>query len=255
MRQFLKKCGVVAVALTALTGTATALGLTDWSEPRIASLEENDLKEFDSINVASGRGCVTSEPRGGYSGPKYATAATLSGLSNKYARGQFDVNWQGGSDNWYGMAVYLPCDFYEKQQGDVDILRWDNYSLAQRSQDQSGVTIRYDGKLAMLFKNLDTGEYTNLITPASRLAVGKWHWIEARQKLGGDGAAVNELRVNGRSVGSSTTHNYRGRPATMLRFGLVAESSSKQTNPLTLYFDRASASPSELGPVVPGATP
>ncbi len=255
MRLFLKRCGVVAVAITALTGTATALGITDSSQPRIASLEEKDLKEFDSINVTSGKGCVTSEPREGYSGPKYATAATLSGSANKYARGQFDVNWTGGSDHWYGMAVYLPCDFYEKQQGDVDILRWDNWSLAKRSQDQSGVTIRGDGKLAMLFKNLDTYEYTNLITPANRLPVGKWHWLEARQKLGGDGAAVNELRVDGKLLGSSTTHNYRGRPVTTLRFGLVAESSSRQTNPLTLYFDRASATPTQLGPAGAGGTP
>ena len=255
MRRSLKRCGVLVIAIIALTGTATALGLTDPTQPRVASLEENDLAEFDSINVSSGKGCVTSEPRGGYSGAKYATAATLSGSGNKYARGQYDVNWAGGSDNWYGIAVYLPCDFYEKQQSDVDILRWDNYSLANRSQDQSGVTIRGDGRLAMLFKNLDTNEYTNLIPAASRLRVGRWHWLEARQTLGGDGAAVNELRVNGRLVGSSTIHNYRGRPATTLRFGLVAQSSTAQTNPLTLYFDRASASPSQLGPAGAGGTP
>ena len=138
-----------------------------------------------------------------------------------------------------GGAIYLPDDFYSRQQGDVDIIRWDNWALENRSQDQSGVTIRWDGKLALLFKNLDTREYTNLVTPTAPLSAGRWHWIDVRQKFGGDGSAVNELWVDGQEVGSSTTHNWRGRRATHHRIGLVAESASKQTNALDLWFDRA----------------
>ncbi len=214
---------------------------------RSATMESGGFGEFSSINSGT-YGNLSVDSSRGYEGTRSGHASTPSGQFNKYARGIWNVDWDQGSDVWYGGAIYLPEDFYSRQQGDVDILRWDNWALAQRSQDQSGVTIRWDGKLAMLFKNLDTKEYTNLIDPAAPLSAGTWHWIDVRQRLGGDGAAVNELWVDGQQVGSSTTHNSLGRRVTHHRIGLVAESATQQTNSLDLWFDRAYIANQRLGP-------
>jgi len=210
-------------------------------------MESGGFGEFSSINSGSQGTLSVDSPRA-YEGTRSGHASTPAGLFNKYARGIFNVDWDQGSDVWYGGAIYLPEDFYSRQQGAVDILRWDNWALAQRSQDQSGVTIRQDGRLGMLFKNLDTKEYTNLITPVEPLSTGNWHWIDVRQRFGGDGAAINELWVDGQKVSSSTTHNWRGRRATHHRVGLVAESSTHQTNALDLWFDRAYVAGQRLGP-------
>jgi hypothetical protein len=215
--------------------------------PSRATMEGGGFSEFSSINSGSQGTLSVDSPRA-YEGTRSGHAYTPSGQFNKYARGIWDVNWTGGQDVWYGGAVYLPADFYSRQQGDVDIMRWDNWALAQRSQDQSGVTIRQDGRLGMLFKNLDTNEYTNLITPAAPLSTGAWHHIDVRQRFGGDGDAVNELWVDGTRVGASTTHNWRGRPATHHRIGLVAEDAYRQTNSLDLWFDRAYTGNQRLGP-------
>ena len=109
------------------------------------------------------------------------------------------------------------------------------------------MTIRWDGKLGMLFKNLDTGEYTNLVDPVEPLSAGRWHWIDVRQRFGGDGEALNELWVDGQKVGSSTRHNWLGRAVTHHRIGLVAESSTRQSNSLDLWFDRAYIANQRLG--------
>ncbi|MEJ7657548.1 MAG: heparin lyase I family protein, partial [Thermoleophilaceae bacterium] len=215
---------------------------------KLATMESGTFAEFDSINAGS-RGTLSVDSPRAYEGTRSGHASTPAGLFNKYARGIFNVDWDQGSDVWYGGAIYLPEDFYSRQQGDVDIIRWDNWALAQRSQDQSGVTIRrQDGRLGMLFKNLDTKEYTNLITPVEPLSAGNWHWIDVRQRFGGDGAAINELWVDGQEVGSSTTHNWLGRPVTHHRIGLVAEDSGRQTNALDLWFDRAYVAGQRLGP-------
>jgi len=142
-------------------------------------------------------------------------------------------------DIWYGGTFYLPSDFYKRQQGDVDLLRWDNFRLENRSQDQSGVTIRSDGRLTLLFKNLDTNEYTDLLTRVEPLPAATWHRIDVRQRLGADGEAINELWVDDRLASSSTTRNWAKRPATDLRIGLVATSDADQKSPLKLWFDQA----------------
>ncbi len=220
---------------------------TTASDPLAATMEGGTFGQFSSINSGT-QGTLSVDSSRAYEGTRSGHARTPSGQFNKYARGIWEVAWEEGSDVWYGGAIYLPADFYARQQSDVDIIRWDNWALAQRSQDQSGVTIRQDGRLGMLFKNLDTQEYTNLITPAEPLTEGRWHWLDVRQRMGGDGAAINELWVDGTRVGSSTTHNSLGRRATHHRIGLVAEDSGRQTNSLDLWFDSAYIADQRLGP-------
>ncbi len=236
-----------AGTLITLAPTSTSAS-TAVPSSHLATMETSDLSQFDSINAGT-HGTLEVDGSRAYEGTRSVHASTpgdSTGLT-KYARGIWNVDWDQGSDVWYGGAIYLPEDFYSRQQGDVDILRWDNWALAQRSQDQSGVTIRWDGKLAMLFKNRDTKEYTNLIDPVEPLSAGEWHWIDVRQRLGGDGAAVNELWVDGQKVGSSTTHNWLGRPVTHHRIGLVAQSDGRQSNSLDLWFDRGYIGQQRLG--------
>ena len=56
------------------------------------------------------------------------------------------------------------------------------------------------------------------------------------------GSALSELYVDGKLVGKSTAPNTYGRPATRVRFGIVAIAAGAQTKPLGLWFDDAHAS-------------
>jgi hypothetical protein len=208
---------------------------------RVADLERRGLREFDSVNSSPASGTLRVERGSSYDGTHRLYAQVPAGPGNRFARGIFSVRWPAGTAVSYAAAIYLPADFYSRQQGDVDILRWDNWSLAQRSQDQSGVTIRWDHRLTLLYKNLNDGEYTEL-TPGGvpPLSTGAWHLVRARQVLGGDGQARNELWVDGRRVASSSIHNVEGRPATALRVGIVAVDATTQTNPLDLWLDHIS---------------
>jgi len=243
----------IVVALLFFLGAAGTIFATAPSASavvtaRSATFEGGDFSEFDSVNSGrNGTLSVASSPV--YEGRRSVRAWTPANSTwlTKYARGIWKVDWRLGTDVWYGGAIYLPPDFYSRQQGDVDIIRWDNWALENRSQDQSGVTIRWDHTLTMLFKNPDTNEYRNLITPVTPLSTGRWHWIDVRQKFGREGAAVNALWVDGVRLRASTKRNWRGRPAVHHRIGLVSEDDDDQSKALSLWFDRAYIAGRRLG--------
>jgi hypothetical protein len=217
-----------------------ALGAGTWNA-RYATMETDDFSQFHSINSNSSQGWLSIDSTRAYEGSRSARATTPAGTgTTKFARGIWVVSWGRGTDVWYGAAFYLPSDFYSRQQGDVDILRWDNWTLEQRSQDQSGLTILWDHRLALLRKNLDSGDYTMLTNPIAPLSTGAWHLVEVHQRLSSDSAsALNELYVDGSLVASSTTENWYGREVTALRVGIVATNDQAQMNGLKLRFDQA----------------
>ena len=61
--------------------------------------------------------------------------------------------------------------------------------------------------------------------------------------------------MDGALVGSSTQPNTAGRTIDRMRYGLVAIAGGSQTNPLDLWFDRASVSRSPRGPLGTIVTP
>jgi hypothetical protein len=211
---------------------------------RLATMETGDFSQFDSINSGT-QGIMTVDSTRAYEGTRSAHATTPTGSGTKYARGIFNVNWVSGSDVSYSAAFWLPTDFYSKAQGWVDILRWDNWTLAQRSQDQAGVTVTPDGKLLFTKRdlNLPNNGLVYLTPPVAAPFLGAWHHIKVHQRFSAvDGSALNELWVDAVKVASSTAANYNGRPVTALRVGIVAVNDATQRNQVDLWFDNAGVS-------------
>jgi hypothetical protein len=206
-------------------------------------METGDFSQFDSINSGA-QGTLVIDATRAYAGTRSAHAWTPSGTGTRYARGIFDVQWAEGSDVTYSAAFWMPTDFYTKAQAWVDILRWDNWVLAQRSQDQGGITWTHDGKLVFTKRDLNLpGNALVYLTPAVPApSLGVWHVLKVRQKLSAT-AAINELWVDGVEVAASTTPNYNGRKVMALRVGVVAVNDRAQTNRVDLWFDNASVTP------------
>jgi hypothetical protein len=62
-------------------------------------------------------------------------------------------------------------------------------------------------------------------------------------------SALNEVRVDDRLIGRSTSKNYYGEPVSALRFGIVAVSDDAQSRALTIHYDRAILGSGFLGGV------
>jgi hypothetical protein len=159
------------------------------------------------------------------------------------------VSWRPGSNVWYGAAFFLPTNLYRRLQGWMDILRWDNWGLAQSTQDQGGVTLTHDTRrLLVQRRNVPAAESVTLIDVAAP-SLGTWHWLEVHQRFSRTPElALTELWVDGARVGSSTVGNINGRPITALRVGIVATNDRMQRNPLQVWFDRVSISARMVGP-------
>jgi len=220
------------------------------AEPRVASLETPGFEEFDGIDSAPGVGRVRRLGSRAYDGDHAAQARTPRGPRNHFARAAFDVGWEGGDDVSYGAAFFAPYGFYARQQGQVALLRWDNFALENRTQDQGGVVVLADGRWALAAKRAEEDGQVLLTEPVERPSPGRWHWVEVRQRLAAaDGEARNELWLDGERVSASQTANWFGRPVTKLRFGIVAVRAGYQVRPLRLWFDRAAVSPRRLHPL------
>jgi len=170
---------------------------------------------------------------------------------NKYARAaRHNLGWGVGTDVWYGAAFYLPDGFYEAQQGQIDLMRWDNFVIDATSTDRGGIVI-YGGSEAgntYLIRAQLGGDQDELIGPF-RISEGTWHWIEVRQRFSSrSGSDLSEVYLDGDLVGRSTAANWYGRPVTSIRYGLVAVGGA-QAKSLDLWFDRPSISAMSTGPL------
>ena len=182
-----------------------------------------------------------------FDGSAGARAFTPGGSGNKYARTLWGgssgdaeaLDFGEGEDFSYGMALYLPRGFYANMQSYFVPMRWDNFGVANVSR--SGLGMYADGALRLFREREGIEEQVDLLPRSKvRLTEGRWHQLSVRQKLSShDGRAVNELRVNGRLVGRSTSANYYGEPVSAVRYGIVAVDGGRQTLPLTVHYDRA----------------
>ncbi len=253
----------VPTTTTTGTTTTTTTGTTTTTPPppapanaRVARIEGSF--DFDQTNASPASG--VSDPttlrlvsdrvyEGG--GAAHAHLAANAASSNKFSRGIFhNLTWGAGTDVWYGVAVYLPVGFYAAQQGQIDLLRWDNWVDDPSTTDRGGITIYGPpaaGK-AYLFRGRIGSPQNELVGPFS-LSEGSWHWLEVHQRFSpGNTSDLSELYVDGAFVGRSTAPNWYGRRMTSVRFGLVAVADPRQSNGLDLWFDRASVSSGMLGP-------
>jgi hypothetical protein len=238
-------CLVLAIAVVAALLVLRSRDV----DVRVADFETRDFSVWDhGPNVLPDPGAtVVRDTEMAAEGAASARATIPAGPGNKYAR----TLWGGfagepealalgeGAEFTYGMALYLPAGFHEQMQGYFVPVRWDNFGADQVSR--GGLAMYGDGSVQLFREREGVEEQVNLLGERTfRLTEQEWHWIEVRQRLSTeDGTARNELRVDDELIGESETANYYGEPVTAIRYGIVAIADGRQTEPLSVLYDRA----------------
>ena len=211
-----------------------------------ATLDGQSFSVFSQINALNGT--LTQTTARAYSGTSSARATYNGSGENGYARGIWNVQWEDGDDVWFGAAYYLPTGFHSNIQGQVDLVRWDNWSTNPSDTDWGGVSIYGSDHRARLLR-FGAGRPNDTLVGPLDLPEGRWFTLEVHQRRSAtSGSALSELYVDGKLVGKSTAANTYGRAATRVRYGVVAIAAGSQKKPLELNFDDASmGSASSLG--------
>jgi hypothetical protein len=203
------------------------------------SLENDRIPDWlDDSVLASRLELVTSQE-----GATSIRAAYVGGGQNGYARVQVSVDWREGDTVAYGMRFRLPAGFWAAQQGAVDLMRWDNWSLDPEHPDHGGLALGSDGRLRLIAEQLGVEPYRTIV---DGVEVPEAEWVEVRvvQTLSpSPGVAHNEVWVNGERVGVSERPNASGRRITVVRAGLVSLDSGAQREPIELLFDEVTVEP------------
>jgi uncharacterized repeat protein (TIGR02543 family) len=202
-----------------------------------AGLELGDLLEFQQASATSNTS-LSATLTEHFAGIWGARASFNGGSSNAYARGIFEPDWQPGETVCYSAAFKLPAGFYSAQQGQVSIMRWDNFPLLNPAEDTGGIAI-YSDHVARLFREPSSGGQTALGS-LGQLPEGTWHTLSVVQVLS-TASPRSTVQLDGVTVIDTTAQNSFGRAIDRIRFGLVAIDAGTQTNPLTVYFDEAAA--------------
>jgi hypothetical protein len=211
---------------------------------RQALLENGTFTEFDQTNTSVGT--LANVTTRAYEGTHSAHATYSGGGSNGYSRGLWNVSWQEGDEVWYGAAYFLPVGFKTAMQGQVDLIRWDNWATDPTTTEKSGVVIYGSDKRARLVR-IKQGVEEVALSSAFDLPEGRWFWLEVHQRLSSTGG-LNEVYVDGVRISSTTAKNSYGHQVDRVRYGIVAMASGSQTNPLELWFDRAAVGTTATGP-------
>ncbi len=234
--------------LALLTAPAANASVTSLS----ATLDGGSFSEFSQTNAL--HGTLTESGANVFSG-SYAAHATYDGSGeNGYTRGIWNVNWQDGENVWFGAAYFLPTGFLSNVQGQVDLMRWDNWVSHPSDTDWGGVSIYGSDHHARLLRFGDGRPNDTLVGPFD-LPEDRWFTLEVHQHLSGDSGALSELYLDGELVGRSTKPNTYGRPIERIRYGIVAIAEDAQRKPLDLWFDRATAGPEPAAPLVTPSRP
>jgi hypothetical protein len=213
--------------------------------PQQVNFETSGLPQFDQLNASDG---TLSSVTGGYGDAHSAEATYAGGGENGYSRGIFNVDWHPGDDVWYSAAYYLPTGFKAAMQGQVALMRWDDYGAHPEAADYSGVVIYGGDKRARLIIDHIADHSQIELGPAFDLPEGRWFHLEVHQRLGVSGG-VNDVYLDGQLISSSTDGNLEpGRGVDRIRYGIVAIASGAQTRPLDLRFDKATVSTRQVGP-------
>jgi hypothetical protein len=217
-----------------------------------ARLETGDFSEFDQAEALHAELLNTGSRA--YDGRRSMLAAYCAGGGNGYARGDFSVSLNPGNDVWYGAAFYLPPGFRKAMQGEVDLLRWDNFGLFGHRADYGGLVVwSSDGRARVVRGHYGGGQ--NVVAEPLSLPLGRWFWVEVHQHLSNRSSqALNEVWIDGRRVRRSNVGNSYGRRIDRVRFGLVAIEAGRQRRPVQLWADRATVSPTMVGPRGAGAS-
>jgi hypothetical protein len=212
-----------------------------------ASTEFSTGTLFGFSQISELNGSISAESTFGYSGSTAALATYDGTGENGYARGVWNVQWEENESVWYGAAYYLPTGFLANVQGQVDLMRWDNWTLYPNPDetDWGGIGIYGSDHKARLLRFGHGLPDQTLVGPFS-LPEGQWFTLMVHQvRSDVAGTALSEVFLDGNLIGSSTAPNTYGRPATRVRFGIVAIAEGVQKKPLSLYFDNPSIGPQD----------
>ncbi|MGE5281287.1 MAG: hypothetical protein ACM3N0_03010 [Chloroflexota bacterium] len=235
----------VPAALGALPAAASAA-----VSPLAATLE-GGFGEFSQTNVETGTLALTTGRA--YDGRTSAFATYSGGGANGYSRGIWNVDWHDGEDVWFGAAYYLPKGFIANVQGQVDLVRWDNWVSHPNDTDWGGVSVYGSDHRARLLR-FGAGRPNNTLVGPFDLPEGRWFTLEVHQRLSAGAGALNELYLDGHLIGRSTRPNTYGRAIQRIRYGIVAIAEDAQRRPLDLWFDRATAGPQPASPLTAQAS-
>jgi len=237
-------------ALAAALGTIPTGASADVSP--LATTLEGGFADFSQTNVETGTLAISTDRA--YDGATSAFAAYDGGGENGYSRGIWNVNWEDGEDVWFGAAYFLPPGFISKIQGQVDLLRWDNWLSHPDDTDWGGVSIYGSDHHARLLR-FGAGRDNDTLVGPFDLPEGRWFRLEVHEHLSAGAGAYSELYLDGDLVGRSSKPNTYGRPIQRIRYGIVAIAEDAQRKPLDLWFDQASAGPEPSAPLDVAARP
>lgn len=227
--------GAVTCAALAMSPPAQAQ-VTPFS----ATLNNGNFSDFSQTNVEQGHLNVTDAMP--YEGGPSAEASYEGEGRNGYSRGIFNVQWQEGESVSYAAAYYLPEGFIDNVQGEVDLMRWDNWLAHPEDTDWGGIAIYGSDHRARLLRFGADHPSETLVGPFT-LPEGRWFTIEVRQRFSAGAGAFNEVRLDGRLIGRSDDPNMYGRTIERIRYGIVAIAEGVQHKPLNLWFDQAEVRP------------
>lgn len=207
---------------------------------REARVKRGRLGQFSQINRRNARLFADRGRR--HEGAPSIRAMYLGGGANGYARGVFNVSWRPGDVVAYGGSFYLPTALFDSLDGQLALMRWDDFPRRPRETAHGGVVVNESDRRAYLVaEQLGGGGQTQLIGPFD-LPRDRWFRLEVSQRLG-TGDALSEVRLDGQVVGQSTAANMTSeRRPRRIRYGIVAIDAGAQRRPLRLWFDRATAS-------------
>jgi len=239
--------------------------------PRLADLESptGAPYDFDQVSKRCPATVAARDTSESYSGNASLRVQTRNdpACGGAYARGIFQANGDrhlGEGDNfWYGAAIYLPPGFYSAHTGYTDLVRIDSYvrddSSSTSTSERAEINLASWSRDDIYLRAARGGTERTLVGPISpsRLSEGSWHWVEVHVRLSqAEGAAYTELKIDGRTLGfSRVAVLFAGAaPLNRLRYGIVSTAYEGSGN-ITAFFDRASISNSERGPLLPGSQP
>lgn len=178
-----------------------------------------------------------------------------------YARGiakKTKTEWKFGQEAWWAGAIYLPKGFFTAKQGQIDILRWDNFDQDATTTERGGIVMQTtDRKFRLVrIKEGEPDEQKTLNLSGEtvigpEIVEGRWYWVEVRQVLHNKtGAAINELWIDGEKVFESTTANCIRSDLEVSRYRVgIAATNGKQTNDISIAVDRIWAGPEKKGKI------
>ena len=201
------------------------------------------LSQFSQFNHLTG----TLAPGKAPDGTPAIHAHYAGGGANGYERGIFNVDWNSGDTVAYSARFYLPSSLFDNLEGQLALMRWDDFPDHPEDQAHGGVVLFGRDKVARLVREqLDTHGATiddEQLGSPFELPRDRWFRLQVVQHLGG-GDARSEAWLDGKKVAGSDERNITdGRTARRIRYGVTAIASNAQKLPLDLWFDDAQAQP------------